>query len=236
MLFKKNRIQESLGLILTEWTPDLIVEAWGLDGLEFCPSKVIKVNRDGLRALPIWHRKKQTDSLPCSHYTPLASTSSVLSTFSGQFHTFLEFLARALPRESGIWCKGKRCSMIWLFLFSLEGGLEKILVTIFQWLRTIWLVTGEIRQTSLRVSTCYEYGLHCTIDDSHTHYVLLYMTHYTSHVALSKKGNTSGITYNCCCAPANGLWRIWERAIEMWDNMELGVGQKCIGSMPGRSN
>ena len=46
--------------------------------------------------------------------------------------------------------------------------------------------------------------------------------------------NTSGITYNCCCAPANGLGRIWERAIEMWDNMELGVGQKWIGSMPGR--
>lgn len=41
LLFKKNRIQESLGLILTIWTPNMIVKKWGLDNLEFLPSKVI---------------------------------------------------------------------------------------------------------------------------------------------------------------------------------------------------
>jgi secreted trypsin-like serine protease len=39
-LFGKNRLQDSLALILTNWTPEHIVSKWPEDSLEFVPQPV----------------------------------------------------------------------------------------------------------------------------------------------------------------------------------------------------
>jgi hypothetical protein len=158
-LFKTNRIQESLGLILTAWTPDPIVEAWGLDELEFCPSKVIclcnllypQVTREGLRPLPIWGKINQAPGkffvdalihnphlIPC-HLHPQA-VFFLLS--QGNFiHLWNAWLGHCLE-HLGYDIKVRGVLLLRFFSlqrtgYTLNSGLQKILKTIFQWLRTI---------------------------------------------------------------------------------------------------